>query len=243
MTDPLDITLHASASEGSSGSGAAVDLGSDLRCCAKLKLIVSAMVGTTPSLLVAIETSADGSTGWTQVGAFATVTVAGFQEVTFAETQRFVRASWTLAGTGGPACTFSVAGRGHVLYARPSDLSRIAIPAAALQNVTPAEQADAMLAVTDEAAGYIGGSYQLPLTAWDDDLRMHVARMGAYAVISARGYDPTGRDDTLVKGRDDAIAWLRRIMDGQLEPPGMIDSTPDEFEGGAYVVTQVRRGW
>lgn len=242
MANPLAISLHTSGAETVSGFGAAVDIGA-IRSCARLLLDVTAIVGTLPSIVVSVETSVNGTTGWRSVGQFDTVAALASQRRTFAQCERYVRASWTISGTGGPAFTFAVTGEAHVLYATPDDLVRSALPAEALVNVAPYAQADALLSVTDEADGYIGGAYTLPLTAWGEDLRMHVAAMGAFAVLKRRGFDPSGKDELIVKGRDDAIAWLRRILNGQLAPPGLVDSTPDEYEGGAYVVTRARRGW
>lgn len=242
MTDPLDVTLHASGAESSSGSSAAVDIGAR-RSCAKLLLAVTVTSGTLPSLVVAVETSVDGLSGWRSLGEFDTQTTTSSQRRVFAKAERFIRASWTISGTSGPSFSFAVSGTAHVLYATPDDLLNLALPAAALANVAAKEQAAALLAVTDEAAGYLNGHYTLPLVAWDDDLRMHVAAMGAYATLKQRGFDPAGKDDNIVQGRADAIAWLRRIENGQLEPPGIIDSTPGAYDGGAAVVTQPRRGW
>lgn len=242
MSNPLPVTLHASGAQGSSGAGAAVDIGT-LRSCAKLLLLVSAASGTLPSLIVSIDTSVDGLSGWRSIGQFDSQTTTASQRRTFAQAERFIRASWTIAGTGGPSFTFAVTGEAHLIYATPDDITRTALPPEALVNVPPYAQADALLAATAEADGYLNAQYTLPLTAWDDDLRMHVAAMGTFAILKRRGFDPSGKDDLVVQGRADAISWLRRIMDGGLEPPGIVDSTPDAYDGGAVVVTQPRRGW
>jgi hypothetical protein len=64
--------------------------------------------GTTPSLLVFVETSSDGTT-WRELGAFTALFAAGSQRASFPGADRFVRARWALGGTD-PSFTFSVSG-------------------------------------------------------------------------------------------------------------------------------------
>jgi phage gp36-like protein len=236
MANPLAITLHAStAAETVSGSSASVDIGT-LRSCARLTLDVP-LVSSGASISIAIETSVTGSGSWKQV---AIVTPAQ-REVTVAGLLRYVRCSWTLMGTL-PSVSFSLSGTAHVLYATPFDIGRLSLPVKALANVEDAVKADACLAATDEADGYLGGGFTLPLVAWSDDLRRHVANMAAMTVMKFRGFQPGGSDDLIVKAHDDAISWLSKIMRHGLEPAGIIDSTPTEYEGGASVASGTKRG-
>lgn len=102
------VTVQASATKTSNFSGAAVEIGD--RGVARLDLVVSAASGTTPTLDVSIETSADGSTGWTAIASFAqqTTTTAGVHKV-FSGVDRFVRAVATIGGTT-PSFTYAVSG-------------------------------------------------------------------------------------------------------------------------------------
>jgi hypothetical protein len=105
-TEPFVV---ASAARTTSSNSAAVEVGnrSHLR---GLLLTVSAASGTTPTLDVQVQTSNDGSTGWTIVGtAFTQATGTTTQRKTFSSLDRFVRVAWTLGGTT-PSFTFSLAG-------------------------------------------------------------------------------------------------------------------------------------
>ncbi len=65
-------------------------------------------VGATTSVTVTIEDSADGTTGWAQIGAFTAAAVAASQRIVITgNVRRFVRAKWTFTGSNG--ATFVVA--------------------------------------------------------------------------------------------------------------------------------------
>lgn len=77
----------------------------------EFKAIVSvgAASGTTPTLDLKIQYSADGSTGWTDItdATFTQLTTTGRQEIHFVAPERYVRAVATIAGTS-PSFTFAV---------------------------------------------------------------------------------------------------------------------------------------
>ena len=100
-------TLASSAARTATGTGAAVEVAD--RGSVRLLLDVTAASGTTPTLDVTIETSYDGSTGWTSLGTFTQKTAVSSQRKNFGGADRFVRASWTIGGTT-PSFTFSVDG-------------------------------------------------------------------------------------------------------------------------------------
>lgn len=102
--DTLDLTLAASAARAVTGSGDAVEVRDNRTVVATLD--VDAASGTTPALDVTLETSADGAT-WRTLGTFAQKTAAGVERKSFPGADRFVRATWTIAGTT-PSFTFSV---------------------------------------------------------------------------------------------------------------------------------------
>jgi hypothetical protein len=72
---------------------------------------VSAVSGTTPTLNVTLEQSADGSTGWTAVtgGAVTQLTAAGSALANAAVTQPYIRVVATVGGTASPTVTGRVA--------------------------------------------------------------------------------------------------------------------------------------
>ena len=71
-------------------------------------LTVTAASGTTPTLDVRLETSLDGGTTWSTVGAFAQITTTGTRNKVFGPVGDSCRWAWTIAGTT-PSFTFSVA--------------------------------------------------------------------------------------------------------------------------------------
>ena len=42
---------------------------------------------------------------------------------------------------------------------------------------------------------------------------------------------------------EDAIRWFERVSEGKIAPDGIVDSTPEENAGGAFVYTKSLRGW
>lgn len=104
--DTEDTPLAASAARTENGQGGALELGQ--RGALRLVLTCTERSGTTPSLLVFIETSHDGTT-WRELGAFSALLAAGSQRASFPGADRFVRARWVLGGST-PSFTFSVSG-------------------------------------------------------------------------------------------------------------------------------------
>lgn len=114
------IALANLASRNATGNGTAVDSGivggTAFGGKAYLQVTAGSLAGTT--LVVKVQGSADGSTGWGDLVTFATVNgAATFVPVAEAKswaaggagsTPKFLRATWTLAGTS-PAFTFTVA--------------------------------------------------------------------------------------------------------------------------------------
>lgn len=233
MANALAVTLHASAAETASSASAAIDIGT-LRSCLKLRLELGALTGDGARLTVYIETGASVAGPWRGLGAFPALTVAATKDQVFADCLRYNRVRWLLEGAT-PSATFRVDGSAHVLYAKVADVGIHAIPAEAIKSVSVAEQAACCLAATDEADGYIGGGKTLPLTAWGDDLTAKVAEIAAFKIMKRRGFQPQGTDELIVKGRDDAISWLKGVGNGSIEPPGMIDSTPEVYDAGISV--------
>lgn len=243
MADPLDIVLLASAEQTASSSGAAVDIGAN-RCCVKATLVVSAISGTGAKVEAILETAPSATGPWLRVGSFPALTVARSCDAVFADCRRWVKLRWVITGTA-PAITFGAAGTAHQLYATLADINTHGIPDAAVSTVPIEERAQHALAATGEAEGYIGGGYPLPLLGWPDELRRQVAQIAVYNIIKRRGFQPDGEDALIVKGRDDAIAWLTRLSKGLIKPPGMAGSSPAPGTSGSRVRMQTgtTRGW
>jgi phage gp36-like protein len=129
------------------------------------------------------------------------------------------------------------------VYATMTDLTRLGIPSAALTGVATAAQEAALAAASSLADGYIGAQFVLPLTAWGDDLRAHVAAIAAWTVLKTRGFNPESNADATVRASyEDAIRWLERVAAGTVSPV-VTDATPDEDDAGPFVVAYEKRGW
>lgn len=254
MANPLDIELHASGEETSSGTGDAVDITTARSCC-ELALVVTAASGTTPSLKVSISTAPTDSGPWRAVCTFASATTAEKLERTIGKLDRYVRATWALTGTG-PAFTFALTGEAHTLYCEPGDLAKTGVPQLALDGIDENTRIECCLRATADAETALNSSYEMPITSWGKDLRGHVASRAVFYAMNHRGRQPTGNTnspDTLIDmmggfslftgAKSAAQMYFEAVAKGVLKPVGIVDQTPDEYEGGGEVVSGTRRGW
>jgi len=101
----VELNLMSGTST-ASANGTAVELGD--RGTARLTLAVTAGSGTTPTLDITIETSADGTT-WRTAGTFTQATGVTSERKSFSGIDKFIRARSTIAGTT-PSFTFSIIG-------------------------------------------------------------------------------------------------------------------------------------
>lgn len=234
--------LLASAAQAASGAGAAVDLGTRDRLL-RQALSVSVASGTSPTLDVRLEASADGATGWKSFATFARATAAGVEKICAVSPERYVRVAWTMGGTGGPSFTFAVSGTRGVCYANLDDLDALGMPAAALATRTPSQRAAALAAASEKADGKLAVAFDLPLVSWGLDLTEAVCKIAAYDLLSVRGFNPDGADQNIRDRYDDAWKWLREVADARAIPVGLVDSTTDVDDGGIAVVSYASRGW
>jgi phage gp36-like protein len=245
MSQPLAIELAASAARTADGSGTAVDLGlvgnTTPRSAARLTFEVTAF-SDLERLRLAVETAPAETGPWLELDA-VDAEQTGEYELSVGDTKRWIRLRWELVGSGGSASvTFSADGTAHQSYIGPRDLGRYGIRRQVIdERIELATQADACITVSDEADGYLGGRYTLPMLSWSEDLKAHCARMAIKYGLDTCGRQVEEPEDQVERGFDRAIAWLKRLQAGQLEPPGMKDSTPETFEGGSVVVSRPRR--
>ncbi len=245
MSQPLSIELAASAARVANGSGAAIDLGlvanTVPRSAARLSVEVSAFAGL-ERLRLAVEHAAAIGGPWLELDALD-IEQTGDLDLSVGDTKRYLRISWELVGAdNSPSVTFTVLGEAHQVYVSPRQL-RSAIRVIALEEITtPSARADACITVSDEADGYLGGGYTLPLLKWDNALTAKCAHMAVKYSLDACGWQPAGPDSVIKDNFDNALAWLKRLQAGNLKPPGMVDSRPELHEGGSVVVSRQRRG-
>jgi hypothetical protein len=103
------VGVLGAAQTGVTGAGntSSVEVGS--RHTLRLKLDVTAASGTTPSLTVNVQTSADGS-AWYTVGSFAAKTAVSAENKSFSGLDRFVRLQWGAPSGTSPNFSFNVTG-------------------------------------------------------------------------------------------------------------------------------------
>jgi len=104
--DTVDVILHASAAVTADGSSTGVETAD--RGCVRLLLDVTAASGTTPQLLVVVETSHDDSE-WRALDSFDIKTGVSSQRLSVGGVDRFLRVRWDVSGTT-PSFTFDVRG-------------------------------------------------------------------------------------------------------------------------------------
>lgn len=232
--------LLAPAAQTVSGAGASVDLGTRDRLL-RQTITFAAVTGTSPTADVRLEASDDGTT-WTTFATFTRAKAVGVERIVAISPARFVRVAWSLAGSS-PSFTFGVAGTRGVVYASLDDLDAYGMQAAALTSFSASKRAGALAAASAKADSKLGVRYDLPLVAWDTDLRECVCKIAAYDLLSVRGFNPDGADQNIRDRHKDAWAWLKDVADLTAEPVGIVDSTADVDDAGIAVVSFPSRGW
>lgn len=235
------LALFASAAHASSNVGAAVDLGTRDRLL-RQTLAVTAASGTTPTLAVRLECSADGATGWRTFASFALTAVAVVEKITAISPERWVRAAWTIGGAL-PSFTFAVAGTRGICFANLEDLDTHGMPPAALSSLKPSAKAEGLAATTVEMCSILSKRYDLPIVVWDVDIVKACCKWAVYDLLSVRGFNPDGSDENVRKRYCDARDWVEDVAASRANPINIVDSTPDVIDDGAVVVTLPSRGW
>lgn len=241
MAESLAVVLAADAAVTESGASSAVDLGTRRSALALVARVTELEVG----VRLALETSPTSTGPWRVAEEFNVPDVEE-KAISVAGLQRYVRVAYDL--TASATATFSCDGVAHTLYAGPVDITRFAVSEAAIAEVTPTQRADALIAASDVAEGYLSAAgYTLPLTAWGNDIRQRVAQLAAATIFRVRGYDPEGPDKAVFDAEAAALKWFEKLAAGTVQPSGVVDSSSDDDEsssnGSAAVYTTARRGW
>lgn len=243
MTAPLSISLASLAARTTSGSGDAFDLYDDddlARAIARISVRVAAVDTPGTGLVLTLQTSPDG-TNWITLTRLDAIYEACTLELTLPGLLQHLRVTWTVPD--GASFTFSVACVAHQVYCEPADVARFAAKDCSIKNADDAAKADACIAATDLAAGYVGAATTLPISTWGEDLRMRTAQIVAAILVARLIENPVGPDAIVFEERNAAIAWLERLADGKIALPSVTDETPEVFDGGAVVVSNTSRGW
>ncbi len=236
MAEPLAITL-VNSTVTASGAGSAVDIGSRR----SLLLLRATATEGDGSLEVLVESSADGVTGW---HALRSVNIGyepgypGVVELAIDRAEQYVRVSWVL--NSGTTITFNVIGAAHTIYATRDDLFSTQMPAGTFTDFDeayPDAIPRALIGATADCEDALNVRYVMPLTAWPESLKERVGAIAAYRAMSARGFQPNGTDELIVKRYDDANKWLMQVATGKLTPNGFGPSQYDpvtSISGSVY---------
>lgn len=129
------------------------------------------------------------------------------------------------------------------VYATITDLANLGLPESTLRGATPAVKDGALSAASRTADGYLQKRFTLPLASWSDDLTQAVVSIAAWYILSRIGFNPAmGADQAIAKRSDDAIAWLRDVSRGVVEPV-LVDATPSTDEQAPIVMSDDALSW
>lgn len=127
-------------------------------------------------------------------------------------------------------------------YATSDDLARLALPSRVLEQFTEEEMAAQLQAASARADSYLRSRFELPITAWGDDLRQAVCAIAAFGLMGVRGFNPEG-DPTLQENSRAAIRWLEQVGAGKATPAEMQDSSGGAAPMAPLVLSRPLRGW
>lgn len=114
----------------------------------------------------------------------------------------------------------------------------------AIQNIPDATVDAALLSASLTADGYMRGRFSLPLLAWDDGIRMNVAYIAGYNIITQRGMNPGAGADVNFRMRyEDAIRWFEGVQRQAVHP--QVTETPIAAPRYEFpqITTGAPRGW
>lgn len=232
MTVPQQVTILPQLTVSAAGVSLASAIGAH-REFAQVDIEV-ALIDANGQLDVVLETGL-GTTGWELLLTCPPIVEAGTYRQYAVGCKDRLRVRYDVLGSA----SLSVSATTHQLYCTPEDVRTLSIPAASMRDLPIVDLAQACLAATDEAASYLGSSFDMPLTEWGVALRMHTSNMAAYHALKRRGYDPNS-NESIRLGYTDALDWLKRGAKGDAS---IIDTSPEAPADCAFWVCDPPRGW
>lgn len=125
-----------------------------------------------------------------------------------------------------------------------AELLAMGLPGDALSAVDASVRDQHRQTASDFALSHIKKRHKLPLISWGNDIKQAVAHIAARSLMGTRGFDPASRSgEEIIARSDTAIAWLRDVAKGIVEPVDIVDSTPDLDEESPLVVSDTAAGW
>lgn len=120
-----------------------------------------------------------------------------------------------------------------------SDLYALGLPADALAHVPTADQEEALDAASDTVDTYLRAHHTLPLVApYPKSIIRAEAVLAAWDLITTKGHNPIGFDESIERRAEKVIAWLEKLASGAVHIPPDADSTPTQREGAPRVRSQ-----
>lgn len=114
-----------------------------------------------------------------------------------------------------------------------------------VEDVTTLAQDSALAAASETADSYLANRYSMPLSSWTDALRRVVCDLAAWDLSGAKAVGSDGTPTLWRLRYLDALAWLKSVRDGEISPPGIVDSgAPSGPEKLVVLVdSDTPRGW
>lgn len=120
-----------------------------------------------------------------------------------------------------------------------SDLYAYGLREATLDNVPVDRQLKALDGASGTVDTYLRSKHTLPLVQpYPDEIIRAEAVLAAWDLITTKGHNPTGFDESLERRWDNTIVWLRDLAAGRAHLAPGADSTPTVNEGAPRIESQ-----
>jgi phage gp36-like protein len=120
-----------------------------------------------------------------------------------------------------------------------ADLYALGLPEASLAHVPPADQLKGLDAASGMVDTYLRSKHTLPLVApYPHEIIRAESVLAAWDLITTRGHNPIGFDESLKERADGVMDWLKDLAAGRAHLPKGADSTPTVQEGRPRVESQ-----
>lgn len=99
-------------------------------------------------------------------------------------------------------------------YATDTDLQNAGMSAKMIALVDSSVRTAALVSASSTADGYLASQYgdDLPLTTWPESLRVAVARIAAWTLVSGPiGFNPDGTHEVFLENHKQAMKWLADV--------------------------------
>jgi len=107
-------------------------------------------------------------------------------------------------------------------YLTTDELNTYSIAGQRLTGVSIPQQMAVLEAVSRLADSYLRSRTTVPITTPDVDLKMQLAHIAAWRLLSLRGVNPADKGgEVMEKLHDDAIEWLQGASESDVTPGGV----------------------